>query len=147
MLWFDGLLRCLRTDADTTKSGLLSLADFEKALQVEAGNDYVGELFELFDQDGDGALRYAEFVSGLLYVNAKVSAVETARLTFRLFDKVRARHMFKRHFWKWSAKLAPVVAAGQRRQGAPRRRGEGSGGAQARRRESPDQSAACSRET
>ena len=39
-------------------------------------------------QDGDGALRYAEFVSGLLYVNAKVSAVETARLTFRLFDKV-----------------------------------------------------------
>ena len=42
-------------------------------------------------QDGDGALRYAEFVSGLLYVNAKVSAVETARLTFRLFDKVRAQ--------------------------------------------------------
>ena len=51
----------------------------------------MGELFELFDQDGDGALRYAEFVSGLLYVNAKVSAVETARLTFRLFDKVRAQ--------------------------------------------------------
>eukprot|EP01050_Picozoa_sp_SAG11_P001006 SAG11_NODE_40_length_21525_cov_16.276066_6_plen_480_part_00 len=74
-------------DVDTTKTGLLRLADFEKAMQVEAGNDYVRELFELFDQDGDGILRYAEFVSGLLYINAKVSAVETARLTFSLFDK------------------------------------------------------------
>jgi Ca2+-binding EF-hand superfamily protein len=75
------------SDADTTKTGMLQLADFEKALQVEAGNDYVAELFELFDQDQDGVLRYAEFVSGLLYINGKVSAVETARLAFSLFDK------------------------------------------------------------
>ena len=53
----------------------------------QAGNDYVRELFELFDQDDDGVLRYAEFVSGLLYINAKVSAAETARLAFSLFDK------------------------------------------------------------
>jgi len=75
------------SDADTTKTGMLQLADFEKALQVGAGNDYVAELFELFDQDQDGVLRYAEFVSGLLYINGKVSAVETARLAFSLFDK------------------------------------------------------------
>jgi Ca2+-binding EF-hand superfamily protein len=73
--------------ADTTKTGMLQLADFEKAMQVEAGNDYVRELFELFDQDSDGVLRYAEFVSGLLYINTKVSAAETARLAFSLFDK------------------------------------------------------------
>ena len=72
-------------DADTTKTGKLRLADFEKALQVEPGNDYVRELFELFDQD-DGALQWAEIVSGLLYINAKVSAAETARLAFSMFD-------------------------------------------------------------
>jgi lysophosphatidylcholine acyltransferase / lyso-PAF acetyltransferase len=73
-------------DADTTKTGMVQLADFEQALQVEPGNDYVRELFELFDQDDNGALHWAEFVSALLYINAKVSASETARLAFSLFD-------------------------------------------------------------
>ena len=73
-------------EADTDKNGQLQLAEFERALEVEPGDSYVAELFELFDQDGDGVLRYAEFVAGLLYINSKVDDATTARLAFKLFD-------------------------------------------------------------
>ncbi len=37
-------------------------------------------------EDGDGTLKYAEFVVGLLYINSKVDALTCMRLTFSLFD-------------------------------------------------------------
>lgn len=39
------------------------------------------------DQDGDGVLHYAEFVSGLLYINSKVDDAQAARLAFGMMDK------------------------------------------------------------
>ncbi len=38
------------------------------------------------DQDGDGVLHYAEFVSGLLWINNKVTDAEAARFAFALLD-------------------------------------------------------------
>ena len=38
-------------------------------------------------QDGDNALRYAEFVAGLLYINGKIDPGTAARMAFSLFDK------------------------------------------------------------
>ena len=38
------------------------------------------------DQDGDGVLDYAEFVSGLLWINNKVTDAEAARFAFALLD-------------------------------------------------------------
>ena len=38
------------------------------------------------DQDGDGVLDYAEFVSGLLWVNSKVDDAQAARFAFALLD-------------------------------------------------------------
>ena len=75
------------TQADTTKSGALSLSEFETALEAAPGEPFVARLFEMFDQDGDNALKYAEFVAGLLYINGKIDNAATARLAFALFDK------------------------------------------------------------
>lgn len=38
------------------------------------------------DQDGDGVLHYAEFVSGLLWINSKVTDAEAAHFAFTLLD-------------------------------------------------------------
>ena len=38
------------------------------------------------DQDRDGVLDYAEFVSGLLWINHKVDDAQAARFAFALFD-------------------------------------------------------------
>ena len=76
------------TAADTSKNGALTLSEFETALDAAPEDcEYVAKLFAMFDQDGDNALKYAEFVAGLLYINAKIDSATTAKLAFQLFDK------------------------------------------------------------
>jgi hypothetical protein len=65
---------------DAQKTGLLSLPSFLSALEASAPADraWATQLFEMFDQDQDGALSYSEFVAGLLCLPLLCSALAWA---------------------------------------------------------------------
>ncbi|KXZ47762.1 hypothetical protein GPECTOR_33g644 [Gonium pectorale] len=66
-------------------NGKVNIAVFESMVEL-GGNPFVGRIFKLFDESGDGCLNMEEFTRALEYFGQLDAEDEQYRFAFRVYD-------------------------------------------------------------
>lgn len=64
---------------------LINRSEFQAALGMK-NSTFVDRLFAVFDENGDGAINFAEFLTILSVLSTKASAAEKLEVSFKIYD-------------------------------------------------------------